>query len=229
MGDGPVSWSHDSSLAAAWRGTTSGTSPPEISLRPLRILAASLCALLTIEASAAVADPVITAAGDIAVEDRPATPQKKTSALIARINPRAVLTLGDNQYPDGELEDFRSSYDPTWGRFRFKTYPTTGNHEYKTPNAHGYFRYFGRRAHRRHGGYYAFEIGRWHLIAVNSGRNYVSGSQLRWVKRNLRRDDALCELVTGIIRSGRRASYTAHMRRCDRFGEFCSERASTSC
>jgi acid phosphatase type 7 len=169
--------------------------PQEARLRRLSFITASLCALLALESSPAAADPVITAAGDIAVEDRPAMPQKKTSALIARIDPRAVLTLGDNQYPDGELEDFRSSYDPTWGQFRFKTYPSTGNHEYITSNARGYFRYFGRRAHRRHGGYYAFEVGRWHLIAVNSGRGYLSSTQMRWVKRNLRRDDARCELV----------------------------------
>jgi hypothetical protein len=163
-------------------------------VRRLYIIGA-VCVSMAMAASSAAADPVVTAAGDIAAEGSPNPPQKKTAALIRLIDPTAVLTLGDNQYPDGRLRDFRSSYDPTWGRFRSKTYPTTGNHDYGTPNARGYFRYFGRRAHRRHGGYYAFDIGRWHLVAVNSGRGYISTAQLRWIKRNLRRDDARCELV----------------------------------
>jgi hypothetical protein len=58
-----------------------------------------------------------------------------------------VLTLGDNQYESGALDDYRSSYDPAWGRFKGRTYPAPGNHEYNTPGAAGYFAYFGRRAH----------------------------------------------------------------------------------
>jgi 3',5'-cyclic AMP phosphodiesterase CpdA len=153
------------------------------------------CLSVTLAASSAFADPVLTAAGDIGDAGNPDTPQIQTAALIDRIDPEAVLTLGDNQYPDGTLQSFLRSYDPTWGTFKYKTYPTTGNHEYRTPNARGYFRYFGDRAHPRHGGYYAFDLGSWHLLAVNSGRGRISSAQLEWVERNLRQNHASCELV----------------------------------
>lgn len=163
-------------------------------MRRIRIIG-PLCVSMALATSSAAADSVVTAAGDIAARRRPNLAQTKTAALIRQIDPTAALTLGDNQYPEGALRDFRSSYDPTWGQFRYKTFPTAGNHDYRTPNARGYFRYFGRRAHERHGGYYAFDIGNWHLIAINSGMGHVSTDQLAWVKRNLRQDDALCELA----------------------------------
>ena len=113
---------------------------------------------------------MITAAGDIAREGTPSHPHRRTAWLVRSLDPAAALTLGDNQYPSGRLADFRSSYDPTWGRFKSITRPVPGNHEYQTEQADGYFDYFGRRAHRGHGGYYSFNIGAWHLVAVNSGR-----------------------------------------------------------
>src|SRR5687767_15073809 len=69
------------------------------------------------------ADPVIVAAGDIACPD-PCRAQRRTADLIGRIDPRAVLTLGDNQYEDGRFADFMDSYRPTWGRFKRRTHPT---------------------------------------------------------------------------------------------------------
>jgi hypothetical protein len=141
------------------------------------------------------AAPVITAAGDIAREGMPSHPQRRTARLVRSLDPAAALTLGDNQYPDGALADFRSSYDPTWGRFKGITRPVPGNHEYHTERADGYFDYFGWRAHRGHGGYYSFNIGAWHLVAVNSGRGGISGRQIAWVRRDLRGNDATCDLA----------------------------------
>lgn len=140
-------------------------------------------------------DPVITAAGDIAQGGEPSRPQRQTARLVISIDPTAVLTLGDNQYPSGRLSDFRASYDPTWGRFKDITHPVPGNHEYLTARAQGYFRYFHRRAHRSTGGYYSFDLGAWHLVAVNSGRWVISDAQLRFVRRDLRQSDATCELA----------------------------------
>ena len=139
--------------------------------------------------------PVIAAAGDIARGGSPSRHQRRTARLVRSIGPTAVLTLGDNQYPDGALADFRSSYDPTWGRFENITHPVPGNHEYLIHGAAGYFRYFGRRAHPRRGGYYSFDLGDWHLLALNSGRGSIGPRQLAWVRRDLRRDHAACELA----------------------------------
>lgn len=139
--------------------------------------------------------PVITAAGDIAREGTPSREQRGTARLVRSIDPAAALTLGDNQYPDGGLADFQSSYDATWGRFKGITRPVPGNHEYHIEGADGYFDYFGWRAHRSNGGFYSFDIGAWHLVAVNSGTGDISSEQLAWVRADLRRNDARCDLA----------------------------------
>jgi hypothetical protein len=140
--------------------------------------------------------PVIMAAGDIASAGEPSRGQRRTAALIGRRRLTALLPLGDTQYEEGHIADYRSSYHPTWGRFRRKTHPVPGNHEYGMPGAAGYFRYFGKRAHRSHGGYYSFNLGRWHLIAINSARDgEPSQAQLRWLRRDLRRNRDRCELA----------------------------------
>ena len=100
---------------------------------------------------AAATTVTVAAAGDIAcAADKPVTPEAcqmaATADLIAAADVDAVLALGDLQYPEGALEDFKTSYDPTWGRFKGVTYPVPGNHEYYTAGAAGYFAYFGDRA-----------------------------------------------------------------------------------
>ena len=45
----------------------------------------------------------------------PCRAQRRTARLIRVLDPRAVLTLGDNQYEDGRFADFMDSYRPTWG------------------------------------------------------------------------------------------------------------------
>jgi acid phosphatase type 7 len=161
-----------------------------------RLVARGLILALAVPAlpiEAATADPVIVAAGDIACPD-PCRSQRRTARLIGRIDPRAVLTLGDNQYEDGRLSDFMDSYRPTWGRFRRRTHPTPGNHDYHVAGADGYFSYFGRRAHRRSGGMYSVNIGNWHIVSINTG-NGLSDRKLRWVGRNLSNDRHRCELA----------------------------------
>ena len=88
---------------------------------------------------------VVVAAGDISLAE-PSEGARETAELVESLHPDAVLALGDLQYDDGALERFERVYGPTWGRFKDKTYPAPGNHEYKTPGASGYFTYFGARA-----------------------------------------------------------------------------------
>ncbi len=124
-------------------------------------------------------DPVIAAAGDIACSPGDvnynngagtarACRQQATSDLLLGGQLARVLTLGDNQYEDATLEQFLTSYEPTWGRLKPITSPATGNHEYLTNGAAGYFDYFGAAAGDRGLGYYSFDVGAWHLIALNS-------------------------------------------------------------
>ena len=118
-------------------------------------------------------DPVIVAGGDIVCNNlntnysSTTCHQKFTADTISWINPTAVLTLGDDQYPDGVYTDFTNYYDKTWGLFKNITYPSPGNHDYHTSGGSGYFTYFGERAGDPSKGFYSFDIGSWHLISLN--------------------------------------------------------------
>ena len=86
----------------------------------------------------------VAAAGDISCEPGPTLDpaarcaEPLTADAVVAMNPLGVLALGDLQYVDGALSSFRSEYDPAWGRFKNKTYPAPGNHEWLTSNAQGY-------------------------------------------------------------------------------------------
>lgn len=111
-----------------------------------------------------------------------------------------LLALGDLQYEDGALAKFQASYDPSWGRFKNVTAPAPGNHEYGTPGAAGYYDYFGAAAGERTTGYYSFDVGNWHLVALNSNCNAVGGcgagsAQEQWLRADLAASSKLCTLA----------------------------------
>ncbi|MFI6497404.1 metallophosphoesterase [Nonomuraea typhae] len=129
----------------------------------------------------ATADVVVAGAGDIC-----GSQCSETAKLITAMNPAAVFTTGDNAYESGTLSEYRGAYARTWGAFFGKTYPTPGNHEYKTGGAAGYFDYFGARAGARGQGYYSWDVGDWHFIALNSNISMSAGSaQEQWLRRDL--------------------------------------------
>jgi acid phosphatase type 7 len=66
-------------------------------------------------------------------------------------------------------------YDPTWGRVKAITRPIPGNHEYGTAGAAGYFAYFGAAAGGPGASYYSFDLGGWHLVALDSNCGAVGG------------------------------------------------------
>jgi 3',5'-cyclic AMP phosphodiesterase CpdA len=142
----------------------------------------------------------VLAAGDIADCRRVAPPYTRaadTAALVEgelQRDPRAwVLLLGDNVYQSGTAQEFAECYHPTWGRFRERTYPTPGNHEYRTAGAKGYFEYFGAAAGP---GHYAFSLGSWRLISLNSNlRGAAKARQLAWLERELADNPAHCTLA----------------------------------
>ena len=94
------------------------------------------------------------------------SPAAATAALLDRI-PGTVVALGDNAYETGSPFDYAACYEPTWGRHRERTAPATGNHEYLTPGAAGYFSYFADRSAPPLG-YYSYDLGDWHVIVLNS-------------------------------------------------------------
>ncbi len=163
------------------------------------------------------ADPVIAAVGDIACgadSTGAACKEWETSELARKINPAAVLVLGDNQYEQGQYAYYAGTdpycnsnpprcYNATWGRMKSITYPAVGNHEYLTPNAQGHFDYFNGignqtgRAGDRSKGYFSFNIGTWHLIALNTNCSAAGGCgasspQNVWLQQELAANKNKC-------------------------------------
>jgi len=107
-----------------------------------------------------------------------------------------VFTTGDNAYPNGSAEEFANCYDTSWGRHKDRTYPSPGNHDYHTPDAAGYFEYFGSRAGEPGKGYYSYDLGTWHIIALNSNIPVEAGSpQDQWLREDLASHPTVCTLA----------------------------------
>jgi acid phosphatase type 7 len=162
-------------------------------------------------------DPLIAAAGDIACDPTftyfknglgtsSRCRQKYTSDLLVDAGLTAVLPLGDIQYECGGYSAFLAAYDPTWGRVKAITRPAIGNHEVHTSGgsgcaagAAGYFRYFGAAAGDPSKGYYSYDLGAWHLIALNSNCSFVScsasSSQAQWLRQDLAAHPTRCTLA----------------------------------
>lgn len=143
------------------------------------------------------ADPVLLAAGDIA--DCVSTGDEATAALLAA-NPGTVAPLGDLVYPSGTPAQFTDCYGPSWGVFKARTRPAVGNHEYLTTGAAGYFGYFGALAGDPTKGYYSYNLGRWHIVVLNSNCAKVGGCgagspQLSWLRVDLAANPADCTLA----------------------------------
>ena len=144
---------------------------------------------------------VVVAAGDIA--NCATEGDEATAELLGSIDGATVLTLGDNAYPDGAAEDFRECHEPTWGQFKERTRPTPGNHDYETEGASAYFDYFGKAAGNPDEGYYSYDLGSWHIVALNSncGEGEVrcgpGSAQTEWLKDDLaaNTDEGQCTLA----------------------------------
>ena len=143
-------------------------------------------------------DAVLIAAGDIAGCLSPG--DEATADLIDGIA-GTVITLGDNVYDNGTLAEYTNCYAPSWGRHRSRTRPAPGNHEYNTPNAMGYFAYFGTAAGDPGKGYYSYDLGAWHIIVLNSnlGCRMIScalgSEQDAWLRAELAAHSNVCTLA----------------------------------
>lgn len=187
---------------------TSATTAPTTTIAPTT----------TTMPTTAAGDPVIVAAGDIACGANDpflnklngtatACRAKYTAQLILQINPMFLLPLGDEQYLGGLMSDFLASYDKTWGVPKLKsiTKPVIGNHEYNRMGGAGYFNYFGSAAGTPGAGYYSYEVGQWHVVAINTECAEIDGGagcavnspQETWLKDDLASHPNLCTLVYG--------------------------------
>jgi calcineurin-like phosphoesterase family protein len=144
---------------------------------------------------------------------------KATAKLIAAI-PGTVFAAGDLAYDLGTDAEFQHCYDPTWGRFKDRTRPAPGNHDYNGTEATGYFHYWGKQAGEPKKGYYSYDLGAWHVVVLNTNC-YVrelsgcgKGSpEEEWLRQDLAAHQNACILAYGhhaLFSSGWFAQHARH-------------------
>ena len=177
----------------------SGSIARVVTMTTLAILTAAGCGPEKTPTPEVDGRPVVVAAGDIA--DCFTEGDEATARLVGGIE-GTILTLGDNAYPDGSAENFAECYDSSWGKFKARTRPSPGNHEYETGGSSAYFDYFGDTAGDPDKGYYSYDLGAWHLVALNSNcdvgeiRCGPGSPQGRWLEEDLAaNDDKACTLA----------------------------------
>jgi Calcineurin-like phosphoesterase len=137
------------------------------------------------------------AAGDVGFCGQPY--DEATGALIKTV-PGTVAALGDLAYETGTAAEFATCYQPTWGAFKNRTRPAPGNHEYETAGASGYYGYWGSRAGNPVQGWYSYDLGAWHIIALNSecqfiGGCFVGSPEETWLRADLAAHERFCTLA----------------------------------
>ena len=198
--DGGFVWTAAPSIGGTLYGvdwdTTGGDGPASIEARATDGTAqqASAVAVAVTVDNTTVA-PLLVAAGDIA--DSSTINDEATAVLLDAIfassPPGVIAPLGDLVYNNATLSDFNTKYDPTWGRHNAIVRPATGNHEYVTANAAGYFSYFaaeGVDVGSPTEGWYSYVLGDWKIFALNSNCAKIGGcdigsAQNDWLRAEL--------------------------------------------
>lgn len=150
---------------------------------------------------------ILFGAGDIAGCGSNGDEQTATllDGLFASTPDAKVFADGDVIYDDGTASEFQNCYHPSWGRFKSKTVPVLGNHEYNTGTARAYFDYFNGggadsgRAGKRGKGYYSFDAGAWHIVVLNANHDFVAtdrgSTQEVWLRNDLAATSQPCILA----------------------------------
>jgi predicted phosphodiesterase len=108
---------------------------------------------------------------------------KRVAGMIARDHPRRVLYLGD-VYEHGTATDFRKRFTTVYGSLTKRIAPTPGNHDWPQ-HATGYDPYWRKVKGRSLPHHYAFSLGGWRIISLNS-ETPDSAAQLAFLRRRLR-------------------------------------------
>lgn len=145
---------------------------------------------------------VLVGAGDIA-SCRSIEGAQATAKLVEKI-PGTVFAAGDLAYEGATAAEFQNCYGTTWGRFKDRTKPALGNHEYREPTASGYFQYWGTQAGAVGKGYYSYDLGAWHIVVLNTncdarglGGCAAGSPQELWLREDLSEHPNACILAYG--------------------------------
>jgi hypothetical protein len=150
-------------------------------------------------------DALLIGAGDIAECGRQLPHAQDTAAIIDGFPKATVFTAGDDAYRNGTDSEFRDCYDKAWGRFKERTRPSPGNHDYgiyppvRRNNARPYFAYFGTNAGTGDLGYYSYDLGGWHIVSLNSMAGQpgapTMADQVTWLRNDLEHNQKACILA----------------------------------
>lgn len=114
------------------------------------------------------------------------------SALVDGLE-GTIITLGDNVYERGTVAEWQRCWEPSWGRHKARIKPSPGNHDYAAADGAAYHDYFGVPQ------YYAFDLGSWRLISLNSNCGAVEcgngSAQHAWLRAELTERPARCTLA----------------------------------
>ena len=138
------------------------------------------------------------------------SPERQVAELVDSWNPDFVITVGDNNYPNGSDETidknigrfyqqyifpYRGEYGPGADQARF--FPTLGNHDWNTNQGQPYFDYFDLPGNGR---YYNFTWGPVEFFALSSDSREPDGVsrksiQANWLKEQLAKSQSPWKLV----------------------------------
>jgi hypothetical protein len=145
--------------------------------------------------------PIVAAVGDIACETTQAVTQTSCQQAavgnaITKLKPDSVWLLGDIQYLNGDLDQFKGSFGKAFAPLRNRWRPVVGNHEYATPDASGYYKFFGKAAGPSQRGFYSFNLGEWHVVSLNANCDLIDCTsdslQAKWLRNDLKKNPSRC-------------------------------------
>ncbi|MCB0034932.1 MAG: metallophosphoesterase [Anaerolineales bacterium] len=160
----------------------------------------------------------VAALGDFGEEGAGA---QKVAALINSWQPDIIITMGDNNYPDGEMETFDRNVGQYYGSYIYpyvgeqrwagretknRFFPSIGNHDWRTEAAQPYFDYFPifdshvNTRSSSHERYYDFVWEGVHFFVLNSVKAEPDGVdvdsvQAQWLQEQLASSTAAWQIV----------------------------------
>ena len=142
-------------------------------------------------------DATLLAAGSISRCD--AANDEATGALLGQYPDATVAALGDLTNVAGTAAEF-GCYDQSWGAAKSRTRPVPGNQDYGTAGAAPYYSYFGAQAGAQGLGYYSYDLGGWHVVALNTNCSQVGGCgagspEEQWLRQDLRANANSCTVA----------------------------------